>query len=259
VEIAEYYLARKAHTAEVTANDVATLTAGYTPVRIEKLFDEALMIALRNGRREMTIADVTHAQLAVEVGLAQDAGYHPDEKRRVAIHESGHALAAVLAGRDVRLASILRRSSSLGLVAHAEADERYLRTPAEAAELITIALAGRAAELHEFGSASSGIASDLSAATTIACQLIGQLGGGDSLVSFEAALIPGAGNLVAKVLSDDSARLKVDELLNSCADRAACIMLEHRVALIALADALCMYDELDGQQVHRVLAAACAS
>ncbi len=258
LEIAEYYLARKAHDASVTSGDIATLTAGYTPVRIEKLLDEALMVSLRHGRRAMTIGDITEAQMAVEVGLAQDAGYHPEEKRRIAVHESGHALAAVLVGRDVRLASILRRSSALGMVAHTEMDERYLRTPEDAADLITIALAGRAAELHEFGSASSGIASDLAAATTVACQLVGQLGGGDSLISLEAAAMPGAGNLVAKVLADDAARAKVDEILHAAADRGACMMLEHRVALVALADALCMYDELDGPQVQRVLAAACS-
>jgi ATP-dependent Zn protease len=71
-------------------------------------------------------------------------------------------------------------------------------------------------------------------------------------------MLPGAGNLVAKVLSDDVARTKVDEILNAAADRCACMMLEHRTALVALADALCMYDELDGQQVQRVLAAACS-
>jgi cell division protease FtsH len=258
LEIADYYLSRKAHDATVNPGDIATLTAGYSPVRIEKLLDEALMVALRRGRRAMSLADVTEAQLSVEVGLAQDAGYHPDEKRRIAIHEAGHALAAVLVGRDIKIASILRRSAALGLVAHTEVDERFLRTPADAADLIVVALAGRAAEIHEFGSASSGIASDLAAATTIASQLVGQLGGGDSLISLEAAMLPGAGNLVAKVLSDDVARTKVDEILNAAADRCACMMLEHRTALVALADALCMYDELDGQQVQRVLAAACS-
>ena len=46
VEIAGYYLARKSHAPDVTAELVADLTAGYTPVRIERLLDEALIIAL---------------------------------------------------------------------------------------------------------------------------------------------------------------------------------------------------------------------
>ena len=118
------------------------------------------------------------------------------------IHEAGHAVTAVLVGRDVRVASILRRSASLGLVAHDDGEERHLRTPSELHDLILVALAGRAAELQEYGEASTGIASDLAAATGIAAQLIGMVGAGDSLLSLEAADMQLAGNLTAKVLAD---------------------------------------------------------
>ena len=190
----------------MTATLIADHTAGYTPVRIEKLLDEALIIALRYQRTSMTVSDVLEAQLITEVGIAQEMGYHPDERRRIAIHEAGHALTAVLTRRDVKVASILRRSSALGLVAHGDAEERFLHTPTEARDLITVALAGRAAEQQEYGEASSGISSDLAAATAIASQLVGQLGNGPGLLSLEAASMPTAANLVAKVLSDEPSR-----------------------------------------------------
>ena len=256
LEIAEYYLARKSHDSTVSAAFIADLTAGYTPVRIERLLDESLVLALRAGKSEMNFKDVIDAQMVTEVGLSHDVGYHPDEKRRVAIHESGHALLAALAGRDVKLASILRRSGSLGLVAHGDVDERYLRTPTEAHQLMVIAMGGRAAEIQEFGEASSGIASDLAVATTIASQLVGMLGASTSLLSLEAAEMMGANNLVAKVLHDEVAREKADQLMNAAADRAACTLLEHRRALLALADALCEQDELNGDQVHAIVAGA---
>ena len=259
LEIAAYYLGKKSHEASVTAAGVADLTAGYTPVRIERLLDEALIVSIRDGRRAMTFDDVISAQLVTEVGLSHDVGYHPDERRRVAVHEAGHALLAALAGRDVRIASILRRSGSLGLVAHGDMEERHLRTPTEAGELMAIALAGRAAEIQEYGEASSGIASDLAAATIIASQLVGMLGASDSLLSLESANIPMAANLVAKVLSDDACRAKADHLMNAAADRAACSVLEHRGALIALADALCDNDELNGDEVHAIVAGAMAT
>ncbi|HAP75822.1 MAG TPA: ATPase, partial [Acidimicrobiaceae bacterium] len=256
LEIAQYYLDRKKHDYTVSAPFVADLTAGYSPVRIERLLDEALIIALRNGRNEMTHLDVIDAQMITEVGLSHDVGYHPDERRRVAIHEAGHALVATLAGRDVKLASILRRSGTLGLVAHGDVEERFLRTPTEATDLMAVALAGRAAEIQEFGEASSGIASDLQVATTIAAQLVGMLGAGGSLLSLEAAAVAGAGNLVAKVLHDEKSREKADELMKVAADRAACTVLEHRRALLALADALCDRDELTGDEVHNIVATA---
>ncbi|MCB0954787.1 MAG: AAA family ATPase [Ilumatobacteraceae bacterium] len=256
VEIAQYYLDRKKHDRTVSAAFVADLTAGYSPVRIERLLDEALIVALRDGRTEMTHLDVIDAQMVTEVGLSHDVGYHPDERRRVAVHESGHALVATLAGRDVKLASILRRSGSLGLVAHGDVEERFLRTPTEATDLMAVALAGRAAEIQEFGEASSGIASDLQVATNIAAQLVGMLGAGGSLLSLEAASLAGAGNLVAKVLHDDKSREKADEFMSIAADRAACTVLEHRRALLALADALCEQDELTGDEVHNIVASS---
>lgn len=256
LEIAEYYLARKNHELSVSAPLIADLTAGYTPVRIERLLDEALIVALRDGRVAMRYHDVIAAQLITEVGLSQEVGYHPEERRRVAIHEAGHALTAALAGRDVKLASILRRSGAIGLVAHDEVDERYLQTPSEARDIMMVALAGRAAEIQEFGEASSGVADDLHTATTIAAELVGRLGASDSLLSLDAAHNTPGGNLVAKVFQDKAARAKADELMHAAADRAACAVLEHRRALLALADALVDQDELSGDEVHIIVAGA---
>jgi hypothetical protein len=93
----------------------------------------------------------------------------------------------------------------------------------------------------------------------MASQLVGMLGAGGSLLSLEAAHMPGAGNLVAKVLHDEKARARADEYMNTAADRAACVVLEHRRALLALADALCDQDELNGDEVHAIVAGAMAT
>lgn len=254
IAIAAYYLAKKSHDPSVNAIGIADRTAGYSPVRIERLLDESLVVALRKGRKAFDNADLVEAQMITEIGLAQDVGYQPEERRRIAVHEAGHAVAAVLVGRDVRVASILRRSSSLGLVAHDDGEERHLRTPSELHDLIVVALAGRAAEIQEYGEASTGIASDLAAATTIAAQLIGMVGAGGSLISLEAADMQLAGNLAAKVLADEASRQKADEILNKAADKSSCMLLEHRGALLAVADALCVHDELTGDLVHEIVA-----
>ncbi len=254
LEISQYYLDRKRHATSVTADFVADLSAGYTPVRIERLLDEALIIAVRHGRRAMTSEDVVEAQLVTEIGLSHEVGYHPEERNRVAIHEAGHALTAALCSRDIKIASILRRGSALGLVSHGDAEERQLKTPSEAGDLIAIALAGRAAEIQELGEASSGIASDLAVATTMASQLVGQFGAGDSLISLEASGSALSNNLVAKVLADEPSRKKVDAILDAAADRAACMVLEYRDALMGIARALLEHDELSGPEIHAIVA-----
>ncbi len=253
--IAEYYLGKKNHVEAVTAPLIADLTAGYTPVRIERLLDESLIIALRKQRTSMTVHDVLEAQLVTEVGIAQQMGYHPDERRRIAIHEAGHALTAVLTRRDVKVASILRRSAALGLVAHGDFEERFLKTPNDARDLIAVALAGRAAEQQEYGEASSGISSDLAAATSIASQLVGQLGHGPGLLSLEAASMPTAANLVAKVLSDEPSRQAAEALMNDGAERAAMMVSKYREALYEIADGLCASDELDGNAIRAIVSA----
>jgi cell division protease FtsH len=252
--IAQYYLDRKSHGGDVTAALIADLSAGYTPVRIEKLLDEALIVALREGRIEMILTDVLSAQLITEVGVAHDMGYHPDERRRIAIHEAGHALTAVLTRRDVKVASILRRASALGLVAHGDAEERFLKTPTDARDLICVALAGRAAEQLEYGEASSGISSDLAMATTIASQLVGQLGNGPGLLSLDAAAIPTAANLVAKVLSDEPSRAAAEAYMVEAAGRAALMVEKYRAALHEIADLLCEHDEVPGKRIANVVA-----
>ncbi|MEL6893697.1 MAG: AAA family ATPase [Actinomycetota bacterium] len=253
-EIAEYYLGKKSHTDDVNANLISDLTAGYTPVRIERLMDEALIIALRDGRTSFTFNDVLTAQLVTEIGVAQEMGYHPDERRRIAIHEAGHALTAVLTRRDVKVASILRRSSALGLVAHGDAEERFLKTPTDAKDLICVALAGRAAEIQEYGEASSGISSDLAYASTIATQLVGQLGNGPGLLSLESAAMPTAANLVAKVLADEPSRAAAEEMMSEGERRAADMVERYRDALYEIADALCENDEVEGDQIRSIVA-----
>ena len=252
--IAQYYLDRKRHQDDVTATLVADLSPGYTPVRIEKLLDEALIVALRAARTEMSVGDVLSAQLITEVGVAQEMGYHPDERRRIAIHEAGHALTAVLTRRDVKVASILRRSAALGLVSHGDAEERYLRTPSDARDLICVALAGRAAEELEFGEASSGISSDLAVATNIAAQLVGQLGNGPGLLSLEAAAMPTAANLVAKVLADEPSRDAAEAYMAEGAKRAAWMVETYREALHQIADMLCEHDEVEGTRIRDIVA-----
>jgi ATP-dependent Zn protease len=138
-------------------------------------------------------------------------------------------------------------------VAHGDAEERHLKTASELSDLIAVAMAGRAAEIQEYGEASSGIASDLAAATTLASQMVGQLGAADTLLSLDAAHMPIAGNLVAKVLNDEPSRAKAEGIVSAAADRAACIVLEHRGHLIALADALCDQDELSGDEVRAIV------
>ena len=201
----------------------------------------------------MAWRDVLEAKLVTELGLSQEVAYGTEERRRIAIHEAGHALVAELAGRRVAVASILRRADALGLVSHTDDEERYVHTVSDTSAMLRIALAGLVAEELVFGEASTGVVGDLAAATTLAARMVGAMGVGGSRVSFEAAEMGGAGNLVAKTLADESTRAAVERLLAESEQQAGAIVAEHRDTLEALAVALAERDELSGEDVRAIV------
>ena len=154
------------------------MTSGYTPVMIEHLLDEALVWALRRGGDSLNWSDIQRAKMTEEIGLAQPVEYTDAERRTIATHEAGHATIAWLVGKSRRLEvlSIIKRKHALGLLAHSDREERFLKSQSEVHGLIQIALGGLVAEELFFGEISSGPSGDLRAATTLAAQMIGSLG-----------------------------------------------------------------------------------
>ncbi len=260
-EIIDYYLSRKAHEPELDdparRDTLAALTSGYTPVMIEHLFDESLVWALRRGAERLSWVDVQKAKMTEEIGLAQPVEYSEAERRTIATHESGHATVAWLVGtsRKLEVLSIVKRRQALGLLAHSETEERFTQTRSELEAMIDIALGGLVAEEVFFGETSSGVASDLQAATNAACQMVGAFGMGESLISLAAMDAPTAGNVVAKVLASDRERQKVEEMLAGAKSRVREMLEEHRHVVEALRDALLERNELVGAEILEVITA----
>jgi ATP-dependent Zn protease len=230
---------------------------------IEHLFDEALLVALRNGRKQMNVEDIYEAKLTDELGFKQPVTYTESDRVAVATHESGHATAAYFLGRDRRLEvlSIIKRRQALGLLAHGDAEERFTRTRTEIESAIAISLGGLIAEEVFFGESGTGPASDLQHATTLAAQMVGSFGMAGSLVSYDAiAEGPiGSKNLVGKVLGDPAGKERVEEILTAQRERVAALLEENRDVVVALRDALIARDELVGEQITHVIEIALAS
>ncbi|MEX2659432.1 MAG: AAA family ATPase [Acidimicrobiales bacterium] len=270
-EIIEFYLDRKSHTADLDAPErrdtLAAMTAGYSPVMIEHLFDEALVWALRRGASALDWEDLQQAKMTEEIGLKQPVEYTDGERRRIATHEAGHATVAYLAGqtgsdgrpglaRKLEVLSIIKRADALGLLAHSDLEERFTRTRPEIIALMRIAMGGLVAEEQWFGEISSGPAGDLQMATTAACQMVGSLGMGPSLISYDAMAVAGANNVVAKVLSNDAGREAVEELLEDARSVAEQLVVSNAHILEALRDALLEREELVGDEILEVIRAA---
>src|SRR4029079_15203402 len=144
--------------------------------------------------------------------------------------------------------SIIKRKDALGLLAHSDLEERFTKTKSEIVALIQIAMGGMVAEELAYGEAGTGPSGDLQAATAAAAQMVGALGMGGSLISLEAASYAGTGNLVAKVLGDESSRAAVDEILNTAKAEATRILETNSRVMAALRDALLEREELVGDE-----------
>ena len=258
-QILEHELARRSHEPGIGArtDQLAAQTFGYSPAMLVHLLDEALVWALRRGASEMSWEDVQQAKLTEEIGMAQPVEYTEAERRTIATHESGHATVAWLVGksRKLEVLSIIKRNSALGLLAHSETEERYTQTESELQSLVQISLGGMVAEQLFFGERSSGVASDLNYATTLAAQMVGTLGMGETLVSYEAVQA-GPTNLVAKVLSSDEGREAVARMLEAARVEVTASIAANRHVVEALRDALLDRDELVGDEIGAVIEAA---
>ncbi len=256
-ELIDFFLDRKTHHQQLdddhAREDLAHETFGYTPVMIEHLLDEALLMALRNGRTSMNVQDIHEAKLTEELGFKQPVTYTETDRVSVATHEAGHATVAYFLGKGRRLEvlSIIKRRLSLGLLAHGDEEERFTRTRTEIESNIAIALGGLVAEHVFFGESGTGPASDLQQATTLAAQMVGSFGMAGSLVSFDAiAEGPiGSKNLVGKVLADSQGKARVEEILTDQKERVTKLLEENRDVVIGLRDSLIARDELVGDEI----------
>jgi ATP-dependent Zn protease len=257
-DIFDYYLGKKAHEPELDLparrETLAAMTAGYSPVMIEHVLDEALVWALRRGANRLSWGDIQQAKMTEEIGLAQPVEYTEAERRTIATHEAGHATVAWLVGkgRKLEVLTIVKRKDALGLLMHTEVEERFTKTRSEVRAMIDIAFGGMVAEEIFFGECSTGVAGDLQAATTNACQMIGLLGMGQSLISV-AAIESVGGGLVGKVLADDASRTEVEALLSDSKTSVTTMLEEHRHVVEALRDSLLVRHELIGDDILDVI------
>ncbi|MCP3936461.1 MAG: hypothetical protein GY708_13930 [Actinomycetia bacterium] len=258
-EIIDFYLDRKAHVAELDDPErrdaLSAMTMGYSPVMIEHLFDEALVWALRRGGDALNWDDVQQAKMTEELGLTEQTVYTEAERRTVATHEAGHATVAHLvgAGRKLEVLSIIKRRDSLGLLAHSDEEERFTQTRSEIEARIDIAFGGMVAEELWFGESGSGPSGDLAGATKAAATMVGALGMGDRLISFEAANMGNGADLVTKVLASESARDATEEILQASKARVDELLDQNRDIVEALRDALLDREELIGTEIIDVI------
>ncbi|HFE64303.1 MAG TPA: ATP-dependent metallopeptidase FtsH/Yme1/Tma family protein, partial [Caldithrix sp.] len=170
---------------DVDLKVVAQRTPGFVGADLANIANEAAILAARKNRDAVTMSDFEAAIDRVIAGPEKkNRTLNPDEKHRVAYHESGHTLVAemVPTGEPVHKVSIIPRGmGALGYTLQLPVQEKFLSTRNELEDQIAILLGGRVAEEIVFGDVSSGASNDLERASEIACSMVCQLGMSEKL------------------------------------------------------------------------------
>jgi cell division protease FtsH len=180
VQILGVHLKKSKLAADVSPEQIAALTPGFTGADLANLVNEATLLATRRRADAVTMADFTNAIERIVAGLEKrNRLLIPKEREITAYHEMGHALAAMaLPGSDtVHKVSIIPRGiGALGYTIQRPTEERFLMTGEELENKMVVLLGGRAAEKLVFGHLSTGAADDLARVTDIARAMVTRYG-----------------------------------------------------------------------------------
>jgi cell division protease FtsH len=238
---------------DVDLHRIAAMTPGMTGADLANLVNQAALAAARRGADAVTARDFTDALERIQLGAARSVVIPPQERRRTAYHEAGHALLGMLQpGADpVRKVSIIPRGRALGVtLATPESDrygydERYLRGR------IAGALGGMAAEEEVFGVVTTGAENDLENSTRIARAMAGRWGMSDRVGP--VSVLPQDVDPRMAGVSDamlDTVDEEVRRISDDCYAEARRLLRENRGRLDAIVAALLEQETLDEPELY---------
>jgi cell division protease FtsH len=258
--------AKSTHLAEdVDLDRIARGTPGFSGADLANLINEAAINAVRAGRTVINAADLDAARDRVLLGRRETSNaLLPEERRAVAVHESGHALLAALCEHadPVAEVTILPAGLTLGVTEQLPEAERHLYSEGYLTDLLTVRLGGRAAELIVFGEGSTGATDDLAGATQVAARMVREFGLSSTLgpvgyatgspqylgAPTEDALPRPYSEQTQRIIDEETARL-----LRRAEERATKLLRDDRRALDRLTELLVEYETVAGDTVLSVL------
>jgi cell division protease FtsH len=250
---------------DVDLQIIAARTPGMVGSDLANVINEAALLAARYGKDAVTMDELDKAIDRVMAGPEKKSRVMaPEEKRRVAYHESGHALVAesLPTADPVRKVTIIPHGvAALGYTQQLPTQDRYLYTKEELLDRITVMLGGRAAEEVVFHDVSTGAQDDLQRVSEMARRMITELGMSEHLGAYAVEqmrqpMFLDSGYQSARHYSEDTARRIDNEaqtLVERMYQRARQILEMHRDKLEALAQYLLEHEVIDQASLAMLL------
>jgi len=242
----------------------ARMTAGFSGADLANAINEAALLAARHKAAAVTLNDFEAAIERVIAGSEKKSRVMNEQERTtVAYHESGHALVAELLPHGERISkiSIVPHSrGALGYTMQMPTEDRYLLTIDELQDRIAVMLGGRAAEMVEFRTISTGASDDIMRATQLARRMVTEFGMSDKLGSVRYAgrqLQYLGGSVEDNNQISPETRLVIDgemqRIVTEQYKRAEELLTTHHSALETLAQRLLKQETVSGSVVKEVL------
>ncbi|MEQ8497853.1 MAG: ATP-dependent zinc metalloprotease FtsH [Sneathiellaceae bacterium] len=258
---------RKVPTApDVDPKVLARGTPGFSGADLANLVNEAALLAARNNKRVVTMADFESAKDKVLMGAERRSMVMSEEEReRTAYHESGHAIVGLYSPKHDPLhkVTIIPRGRALGVTMSLPERDQYGHTRLQLESRIAMAYGGRVAEELIFGAdeVSNGAAQDISMATSMARKMVTEWGMSDKLGPLkysdnEEEVFLGHAVTQRKNVSDATAHVIDEEIRRIVTEgerKARNILDEHLDGLHTVAKALLEFETLSGEEVKALL------
>ncbi|MFF5441900.1 ATP-dependent zinc metalloprotease FtsH [Streptomyces achromogenes] len=241
---------------DVDLPQVARTTPGMTGAELANLANEAALLAVKRGQRQVTRSDLSEALEKVQLGAERSLVMPEEERRRTAYHESGHALLGMLQpGADpVRKITIVPRGRALGVTLSTPESDKYAFTEEYLRGRIIGALGGMAAEQVVYGVITTGSESDLEQVTNIARGMVSRWGMSERVGRLSA--LPNdaqqAYGLAAAPQTLDVIDAEMRRIVDECYEEARRKLRDHRGQLDALAHALLENETLEEADAYRI-------
>ena len=242
----------------VNAHDLARCTPGFVGADIENVVNEAAILAVRGGRDCIGLAEFEAAIERVMAGPEKRGRIISEKERRiVAYHETGHAVAAhTLPECDpVRKVSIVARGAAAGYTMTLPEQDHLLLTSTKLKHEMAFMLGGRAAEDALLGEVTTGASSDLMKATELARRMVMEYGMSAEIGPLSYARGSGFYEHDLKNCSENqAARIdkEVERLVEEAYACARSLIGQHRQAIAAVVDVLLVQETLSGDEFRSV-------
>jgi ATP-dependent Zn protease len=257
-----YYLDKVSHQlSDEHITKLATITPYASGASIKDMVNEALVIAIRDGRDAITYEDVIKAKQIKQHGLPDDHEYIERERHSVAVHEACHAVVAYRLRKHmiIDIATIERRGDVGGFVSSLPPEDQFVTWQSEREIDIMTFLASLAGERLFFdGDHSTGVGGDMRGATGLTMQMLAYYAMGSTIAShaITKAALGGAQPIESgadRNIWDGEFGKAVEARLRELYDRTMQILEENRHEVLAVSHALETRKTITGEDVEAII------